>query len=66
MKAGIAGGIDAAVKAICTHIDNVGVCEWGCGALKNVIGNNGKSINNTYNHSNKLNEQLITKSKQEQ
>ena len=36
MKAGTAGGIEAIVKAINTHIDNVDVCEWGCSALWNV------------------------------
>ena len=39
MKAGAVGGIEAAVKAISTHIDNAGVCEWGCGALWNMTGN---------------------------
>ena len=39
MKAGAAGGIDAAVKAINTHINNAGVCEWGCGALWNMTAN---------------------------
>ena len=33
MKAGAAGGIDAVVKAINTHIGNAGVCENGCNAL---------------------------------
>ena len=39
MKAGAAGGIEAVVKAIKTHIDNVGVCYRGCGALRNMIDN---------------------------
>ena len=42
MKAGTAGGIEAVVKAINTHIKNAGVCESGCGALRNMIANNGK------------------------
>ena len=33
MKAGAAGAIEAVVKAINTHIDNVDVCEKGCDAL---------------------------------
>ena len=36
-KAGAAGGIEAVVKAINTHIDNAGVCESGCGALSNIL-----------------------------
>ena len=42
MKAGAAGGVDAAVKVINTHIYNADVCEWGCGALwiMTVNGNN--------------------------
>ena len=43
MKAGAARGIDAVVKAINTHIDNVDVCEKGCGALSNMTFNNGKN-----------------------
>ena len=44
MKAGAAGGIEAVVKAINTHIDNADVCKQGCGALKNMTLNNGKNI----------------------
>ena len=44
MKAGAAGGIEAVVKAINTHINNADVCEKGCGALNNMT-LNGK---NTY------------------
>ena len=44
MKAGVAGGIEAVVKAINTHIDNAGVCEWGCDALWNMTDNNGKAL----------------------
>ena len=41
-KAGVAGGIEAVVKAINTHISNAGVCEKGCGALRSMTVN-GKS-----------------------
>ena len=63
VKAGAAGGIEAAVKAINTHIDNAGVCECGCGALWNMA-LNGK--NNWIKHQIKWNEQLRTKWRQEQ
>ena len=43
VKAGAAGGIEAVVKAINTHISNAGVCEQGCGALLNMTANNGKN-----------------------
>ena len=43
MKAGAAGGIEAVVKVISTHINNAGVCENGCGALRNMTVNNGKN-----------------------
>ena len=43
MKAGAAGGIDAVVKAINTHINNAYVCEWGCGALNNMTFNSSKN-----------------------
>ena len=39
MKAGAAGGIEAVVKAINTHINNAKVCENGCGALRNMAAN---------------------------
>ena len=42
MKAGAAGGIEAVVKAINTHINNAGVCVQGCGALLNMTINNSK------------------------
>ena len=45
MKAGTAGGIETVVKAINTHIDNAGVCENGCGALRNMTVNNSKALN---------------------
>ena len=45
MKAGAAGGIETVTKAINTHIDNAGVCHFGCGAIWNMTGGNGK---NTY------------------
>ena len=43
MEAGTAGGIEAVVKAINTHIDNVDVCKKGCAALVNML-NNGKTL----------------------
>ena len=46
MKAGAAGGIEAVVKAISTHISNTDVCEWGCGALWNMTVN-GKNTDKT-------------------
>ena len=49
VKAGAAGGIEAAVKAINTHINNADVCKQGCGALYYMT-LNGK---NTTNKSNK-------------
>ena len=44
MKAGAVGGIEAVVKAINTHINNVGVCEQGCGALWNMTVNGKKQM----------------------
>ena len=41
VKAG-AGGVEAVVKAINTHINNAGVCYQGCGAFRNMTANNGK------------------------
>ena len=46
----MAGGIEAVVKAINTHINNTGVCKAGFGALKNMTFNNGK---NTARHKQK-------------
>ena len=51
--------MEAVVKAINTHIDNPGVCVAGCGALRNMMYNNGKSI--TTNNKQNENEQLRTK-----
>ena len=42
VKAGAAGGIEAVVKAINTHIYNAGVCKNGCSALLIMAFNNGK------------------------
>ena len=42
IKAGAAGGVEAVVKAINTHISNVNVCENGCGVLWNITFNNSK------------------------
>ena len=47
MKAGAAGGIEAIVKAINTHISNAAICEQGCGALNNMTAVNGKTLNKT-------------------
>ena len=44
MKAGAAGGIEAVVKVINTHINNVDVCFSGCGALMKMAHNNGKTM----------------------
>ena len=49
MKAGTAGGIEAVVKAINTHINNAGVCYQGCGALWSMTVNNGKNNKATNN-----------------
>ena len=43
MKAGTAGGVEAVVKAINTHIENADLCESGCWALLNMATNNGKN-----------------------
>ena len=40
MKAGTAGGIEAVVKAIDTHIDSADACKYGFGALLEIITNN--------------------------
>ena len=39
MKVKEIGGIEAVVKAVNTHMDNVDVCENGCGALWNMTAN---------------------------
>ena len=44
VKAGAAGGIEAVVKAINTHIDYAGVCQHGCGALWSMTLNGKKLI----------------------
>ena len=44
MKGGDTGGVEAVVKAIRTHISNVGVCEQGCGTLNSITCNNGKRL----------------------
>ena len=64
VKAGAAGGIDAVVNAINTHINNAGVCEDGCSALLNMTVNGKNTMIKTNN--NKRNEQLRTEWKQEQ
>ena len=47
MKAGAAGGIEAVVKAINAHINNAGMCEYGCGALRNMTESNGENTDKT-------------------
>ena len=47
MKAGAAGGVEAVVKAINTHINNADVCYTGCVALYNTTINNGKNTDKT-------------------
>ena len=42
VKAGIAGGIEAIVRLINTHIDSVDVCVAGCDAIMNMTTNNCK------------------------
>ena len=64
VKAGIAGGIEAVVRAINTHINNVDVCKQGCSALWNMTANDKKHWIKATN--NKWNEQLRTKWRQEQ
>ena len=39
VKAGRAGAIDVIVSTMKTHSNNAGVCENGCGALKNITAN---------------------------
>ena len=46
VKAVAAGGIEAVVKAIDTHINNSGVCYAGCSALGNMTANNCKTLVN--------------------
>ena len=46
MKVVAAGGIEAVVKAINTHINNADVCRVGCGALNNMAAN-GKNTEQT-------------------
>ena len=63
MKASSVGGVETVVKAIDTHSDDVGVCENGCGALWNMVGN-GKNTDKQQNKTTKVNnetEQLRTK-----
>ena len=61
MKAGAAGGIEAVVKAINTHIDNPDVCEEGCGALWGMTeyNSNGKYIDNTTNKMKRTDENQV-------
>ena len=54
VKAGAAGGIEAVVKAISTHIDNAGVCEEGCWALWNMTALNGKNTDKIKQEKNEM------------
>ena len=42
-KVGTARGIEAAIKVINVHIDNVDTCKYGCGAIS-IMMDSGKSI----------------------
>ena len=44
MKAGAGGGIEVVVKVINAHINNADICEWGCGALKNMTINGESTV----------------------
>ena len=47
VKAGDAGGIEAVVNSINTHIDSENICLRGCGALSRIALSNGKNANHT-------------------
>ena len=49
VKAGAAGGVEAAVKAINTHIDNIDLCRKGCIALMSQVSMNSKRIHDKHN-----------------
>ena len=51
MKAGTAGGIEAVVKAINAHINNVDVCYAGCRVLWNMTLDDGKAKSQDKNQS---------------
>ena len=46
MKAVTTGGVEAMIKAVNKHINNAGVCEDGCGTLRNMTASNGKNWQN--------------------
>ena len=52
VKAGAAGGIEAAVKAINTHINNADVCYAGCCALWNMTLNGKNTLTKTTTNGN--------------
>ena len=56
MKAGRAGGVEAVVKVINAHINNVDMCYVGCTVLRNMIVDNGKTLIKYKKHN--ANEQL--------
>ena len=45
MTAGKAGAIEVIMKAMSLHMDNAGVCEYGCVALKNITLNGRQTTN---------------------
>ena len=49
MKAGKAGGTEAIIKVINTHIDNANVCKCGCAVLCFMIDAKGKNIDKMNN-----------------
>ena len=51
MKAGAAGVIEAAMKVMSSHINNVVLCEYVCDILWNLTFNNGK-------HTDKVQQQM--------
>ena len=55
MKTGAAGGIDAVVKTINTHIDNADVCKQGCWALMSMTVNGKNSDKTTKINENEMN-----------
>ena len=53
MRAGEGGAIETILNVMRTHINNAGVCEAGCGALRNItyiIGNFFMPLFNFQNH----------------
>ena len=55
VKAGAAGGIEAVVKVINTHINNANVCVNGCGVLWSITVNGKRLIKQRINTTNETN-----------